>query len=397
MQHPGKRNIVHEAARARDKARVFAPQWFKGMGCQHTSITRWLAALGKREMLKPSSKLLQNQSMPSPTRSLSVSQLLQRLTLRQLRAFMAVAEVSSMTQAAALMHLTPSAMSMLIKSLEEELGLQLFERTTRKLLLTESATHLLPVVQAVFENLESAVEQLRNQSDQRAQQFVIATSPLMAASLLPGLIASFCKMHPQVQIRLIDTAVDAVAGLVRSGKADVGICTLDHDFSDLKNTALMEDSLMLACHPSHPLATLKPIHAAINWEQLLGERLILLSKGSGLRHLVDQTLNKLPIKARKQIASVGIASVGQPADTSYEVAHVATAVGLVRSGQGISVLPAYALNRALAEQKNSLVVRSLIKPVVKRKIVALSVKERPLQKNAQLFLAHFKKSVAAGV
>ncbi len=383
---------MNKTTRSCKQARVFSAQRFKGMGYQHTAITRWAATLGKREMLKPSSKLLQNQSMISPTRSLPVSQLLQRLTMRQLRAFMAVAEVGSMTQAAALMHLTPSAMSMLIKSLEEELGLQLFERTTRKLLLTESATRLLTVVQAVFASLEVAVEQLHSQSDLRAQQFIIATSPLMAASLLPSLIASFCKSHPHVQIRLIDTAADAIAGLVRSGKADVGICTLDHDFSDLKISALMEDCLMLACHPSHPLATLKPIHSAIRWEQLLGERLILLTKGSGLRHLVDQTLNKLPIKARKQMASLG-----KNVDSSYEVAHVATAVGLVRSGQGMSVLPAYALSRALAEQKNSLVMRSLIKPVVKRKIVALSLKQRPLPKNAQLFLAHFKRSVAAGV
>ncbi|MFM7330370.1 MAG: LysR family transcriptional regulator, partial [Brachymonas sp.] len=66
--------------------------------------------------------------MPSRTRALPPSHLLQRISLRQLRAFMAVAQAASMTQAAASMHLTPSALSMLIKSLEEELEIRLFDR-----------------------------------------------------------------------------------------------------------------------------------------------------------------------------------------------------------------------------------------------------------------------------
>jgi LysR family transcriptional regulator, carnitine catabolism transcriptional activator len=323
--------------------------------------------------------------MPAVARSLSVSQLLQRLTLRQLRAFIAVAEVSSMTQAAALMHLTPSALSMLIKSLEEELEIKLFERSTRQLTLTEPAKQLLPVVQALFAGLERSIEALRNTSLDRAQCVTVATSPLMAASLLPGMIASFRQLHPQIDIRLIDVPVDAVAVLVRESKADLGICTLDHAISDLKATRLMEDSLMLACPPAHPLAST----SSVKWEQLLGQRMVLLSAGSGLRHLVDQTLNRLPLKARKQ------ANASPAAGHSHEVSHVATAVGLVRAGEGIAVLPAYALRRALAEQQEALVVRPLTHPLVKRTVVALAAKDKPLSRNAQAFMAHMKLAVSA--
>lgn len=314
------------------------------------------------------------------------SQLLQRLSLRQLRAFIAVARTGSMTQAAAWMHLTPSALSMLVKSLEQELEIQLFERSTRRLTLTEPAQTLLPVVQALLEGLEHSIEQLRHQSQQRAQRFRVATSPLMAASLLPDLIASFRRVQPEVHIHLIDTAVDAVASLVRSAQADLGICTLDHDCSDLKITPLMQDSLMLACHPSHPLVA-QAAGGAVAWRQLLGARLVLLPKGSGLRQLVEQTLNKLPAQERRQALA---AAHPLAAHASYEVAHVATAVGLVRAGEGIAALPAYALQRALAEQADSLAVLPLVQPVVKRKIVALAARERPLPPAASQFLAHVK-------
>ena len=319
------------------------------------------------------------------------SQLLQRLSLRQLRAFIAVAQTGSMTQAAAWMHLTPSALSMLVKSLEQELEIQLFERSTRRLMLTEPAQILLPVVQDLLSGLERSIEQLRSQAQLSAQRLSVATSPLMAASLLPDLMATFRRSKPEVQIQLIDTAVDAVAHLVRNAQADLGICTLDYDCSDLKITPLLQDSLMLACHPSHPLAKQSADNnTAVAWEALLGHRLILLSKGSGLRQLVEQTLNKLPQLARKRaIAAMPLHTTQQ----HLEVAHVATAVGLVRAGEGIAVLPAYALQRTQTDQRGSLTVLPLTNPTVKRKIVALTSPQRPLSPSAALFLTHVKQQL----
>jgi LysR family transcriptional regulator, carnitine catabolism transcriptional activator len=330
-----------------------------------------------------------NESSPLSS-SLAASQLLQRLSLRQLRAFVAVAHAGSMTQAAARMHLTPSALSMLIKSLETELELDLFARSTRKLSLTHAGQALLPVVQTLLEGLEQSIEKLRNQSHLRHSQITVATSPLMAASLLPELIASFRQQAPQAQIRLLDMGVETIANCVRGAGADVGICTLDHEVNDLKITLLMEDSLMLACHPTHPLAK---SGAGVTWQQLLGQRMVLLSAGSGLRQLVDQTLAKLPKKALHAAQALK-ASHSIHLLPAHEVAHVATVVGLVRAGEGIAVLPAYALHRALAEQKNSLAVLPLNAPVVKRKIVALTSRERSTPTLAQQFMLHVKKQIA---
>ena len=82
-------------------------------------------------------------------------------TLRQLRAFVAVAQDGSITRAAQRLHLTPSALSMLVSGLESELGVRLFERTTRRLTLTDPGRELLPTVAAVFAQLDTAFEILR--------------------------------------------------------------------------------------------------------------------------------------------------------------------------------------------------------------------------------------------
>ena len=90
------------------------------------------------------------------------------LSLRQLRAFLSVAEESSMARAATRLHLTPSALSMLVRGMEDDLGFRLFDRTTRSLVLTDAGQQLLPTVRQVFESLEQGIDSVRTaQQDQR--------------------------------------------------------------------------------------------------------------------------------------------------------------------------------------------------------------------------------------
>jgi LysR family carnitine catabolism transcriptional activator len=199
------------------------------------------------------------------------------VTLRQMRAFVAVAQDGSITQAAKRLHLTTSALSMLVSSLEGELGVRLFERTTRRLVLTASGTELLPAIQSVFEKLDDAFEGLRQSSDRRSGRLSLATSPLLAATLVPSLLASFLKDHAAVRVELLDLPVNAIAEAVRSGQVDFGVCTADADVPDLVSTLMYQDSLMLACLPSHPLAAQREVR----WTDLVGEKLALLMRGTG--------------------------------------------------------------------------------------------------------------------
>ena len=292
------------------------------------------------------------------------------VTLRQLRAFVAVAQEQSITRAAQRLHLTASALSMLVRSLEAELAVRLFERTTRRVVLTEEGQALLPSVQMVFKDLDQAFDGLRQLSARRRGRFAVATSPLLAATLLPQLLASFRLRFPGIEVDLLDLPVDGIAQAVREGRADFGVCTADQEVTGLLTTTLYQDRLMLACLADHPLAGRKEVR----WSELAGEPMALLRHGSGLRTLVER----------------GFAEAGEPLVPAFQVAHVSTAVGLVEAGLAVAILPSYALSRT---RSPSVVAVQLTAPVMLRDIVALTDSQRELTGPCEAFLAHFKTVV----
>ena len=139
---------------------------------------------------------------------------------------------------------------------------------------------------------------------------------------------------------------------------------------DLVSTTLYQDKLMLACLGSHPLAEQREVR----WSELADEDLVLLRHGSGLRTLVER----------------GFAEVGEAARPAFEVSHVATAVGLVEAGMGISILPSYALTRT---RSVSVVAVPLVAPVMQRNIVAITVSQRQLSASCEAFLSHFQSEM----
>ena len=292
------------------------------------------------------------------------------VTLRQLRAFVAVAQEQSITRAAGRLHLTASALSMLVSSLEAELAVRLFERTTRRVVLTEEGQALLPSVQMVFKDLDQAFDGLRQLSARRRGRFAVATSPLLAATLLPQLLSSFRLRFPGIEVDLLDLPVDGIAQAVREGRADFGVCTADQEVTGLVTTPLYQDRLMLACLADHPLAGRKEVR----WSELAGEPMALLRHGSGLRTLVER----------------GFVEAGEPLVPAFQVAHVSTAVGLVESGLAVAILPSYALSRT---RSPSVVAVQLTAPVMLRDIVALTDSQRELTGPCEAFLAHFKTVV----
>ncbi len=131
------------------------------------------------------------------------------ISIRQLTAFISVADNGSFTRASEQMHLTQSAVSGLIKELESSLGIVLFDRTTRRLVLTEAGLAFLPTVERVFAQLEAGISALQNSQHVKAGRLRVAASPLLASALFPKVIASFRLHHPQVKVTLLDASVES--------------------------------------------------------------------------------------------------------------------------------------------------------------------------------------------
>ena len=145
------------------------------------------------------------------------------VTLRQLRALVALVRTGSFTQAAASLHVTQSALSGQIKELEQALGVRLVERSTRRIGLTEAGRGFYPLVDKILQDLEGVLHGIDDLKALKKGVVRIAAPQLMACTLLPEVIAAFRQTHPEVQIRLADCEVDSVLARVASGEVDFGV------------------------------------------------------------------------------------------------------------------------------------------------------------------------------
>lgn len=287
------------------------------------------------------------------------------ITLRQLKAFVLVAEHSSFTKAADILQLTQSALSGLIKELEQNMDVKLFDRTTRKLHLSDAGQRLLPQAKRVLNEVSVLDENVANLKSLHQGHIRLAVSQQLAASTMPKLIAKFCAEHPNIQVTLVDCSVDEVVTQVESLTTDLGIAP-ERDFGDdVEAKALFASSFYLVLPKSHPFAK----RGSVTWEDLLHERLITLN-GPFIKSLQNQ----LPEAISSRIFN-----------PDFEVNFLSTALGMTRMGLGVTLCLLYAAEWV---EQNGLTMRPLAKPVVERKFLLYTHKNRSLSPAALAFKAY---------
>ena len=145
------------------------------------------------------------------------------LSTRQLRAFLALAELKSFTRAAHRCHLSQPAFSALVRSLEESLGARLFDRDTRNVELTVEGKLLEEPARRLLADFEGLVADMGDRVARRKGRVSVAALPSLAAGWLPALFAEFRHANPGVDLALHDTLSDQCLELVRAGRADFAL------------------------------------------------------------------------------------------------------------------------------------------------------------------------------
>ncbi|MFQ2917768.1 LysR family transcriptional regulator [Aeromonas allosaccharophila] len=145
------------------------------------------------------------------------------VSLRHLRAFVAVAKTESFTAAAGILHLTQPSLTKAIRELEEELGLSLFERTTRKVLLTPYGIAFLPSAQQLLNKLDLALKNLQEQANGLRGTIRVAAGAAISTTLLPVVISTFARRYPNITIHLFNDTSGGVMRRVGAGEVDLGI------------------------------------------------------------------------------------------------------------------------------------------------------------------------------
>jgi LysR family carnitine catabolism transcriptional activator len=283
------------------------------------------------------------------------------LSARQLRAFAALAAQRNFTRAAQLCHLSQPAFSALIRTLEEALGARLFDRDTRSVQLTPEGRLFEPAAQRLLDDMRDAVTDLADHVERRTGRVRVAALPSLAAGWLPAVFAEFMAAWPGITLGLDDALSDACIARVRSGEADFALAASGAGTaaaSDLRSRKLCSDGFHLVCRADHPLATEPKLGA----RKLAPWPFIQMARHSSVRQSLDAALHPLRLH------------------TAFEVEHLATVMGLVEAGLGISVVPALTLFHF---QRDTLVTRPLPLPGLKRTVYIVQRREGSLSVAAQ--------------
>ncbi|HMS81217.1 MAG TPA: LysR substrate-binding domain-containing protein [Burkholderiaceae bacterium] len=257
---------------------------------------------------------------------------LTRYTIRQLEAFVAVAEARGISAAAGRLGLSAQAVSQLVAELEGHVGFRLFDRTTRSVTLTSSGRDFLAAAETALRHLQAAEGAAADIRD-RASGVVRVGAPLvLAATALPEAIAAYRATRPKVVVRISDVAVDALVESVAAGDVELAIGPDRSVGDDVSREPLFESPWVLWCARSHPLAT----RPRLTWKDLHGHALV--SAGRDHERSVAQMMLTQPEDSRvmpvdvvdNTTAALGIAAQGIAATLAPAyVAVVADTMGLV--------------------------------------------------------------------
>ena len=250
------------------------------------------------------------------------------MEIRTLITFLRVAELRSFSRAAAQLGYSQAAVTIQIRQLEEELGVQLFERIGKKVRLTEEGRNLIPRAIDVM-NAVRAVRDL-GRGDEPAGQLRLGTAESLLISVLPPVMMEFCRRCPKVEF---STCTDMVTGLfdrVRQNDIDV-LYFLDRrtNFPEWVKVAERRERALFVTSPANPLA--KERHISV--ERLLMEPLLLTEKGVSYRYAMEQEL----------------AAAGQEIRPVLETGNTDILTQMLLKNMGVSFLPEFVVRNYLAD------------------------------------------------
>jgi DNA-binding transcriptional LysR family regulator len=215
--------------------------------------------------------------------------------IRQLRAFVAIAESGTFTAGALRVHVTQAAISMQIRQLETEIGAKVFVRAPRHVILTEAGEQLLRRARHILREHDAALDEIAELAGaERGRLRIGSASAMVLTEQLPSILKELRKQHPAADISVTSGTSEVLVDQILAGEVDVAFVSLPVDVRGIKTERLSEDQLVAIASPQHKLSKQKTISAYT----LAGERLILGERGGNTRRLIDQFFAQAGVSLR---------------------------------------------------------------------------------------------------
>ncbi|MCV9879996.1 DNA-binding transcriptional regulator YeiE [Brenneria izbisi] len=288
------------------------------------------------------------------------------ITLRQLEVFAEVLKSGSTTQASVVLSLSQSAVSAALADLEGQLGVQLFDRVGKRLVVNEHGRLLYPKALSLLEqSLE--IEQLFCHDNGALRIYASST---IGNYLLPAMIARYRQDFPEIPLELhVGNTHDVIASIAEFS-VDLGLIEGPCHHTDLVTQPWLEDELVVFCSPTNPLS-----QQAVSLSHLADAPWILRERGSGTREVLDHLLlTQLP--HFRLVMELG---------NSEAIKHA------VRHGIGISCLSRHVIAEQLAT--GSLVELAVPLPRLTRTLYLIHHRQKHISNVLQRFLSYCREAV----
>lgn len=242
------------------------------------------------------------------------------MDLRKLRYFLTVADEKNLGRAAALLHISQPPLTRQIHQLEEELGVQLFNRTPRGMELTEAGDLLASESRNIFALVQQASEKTQRASQGRLGRLDVAVFGSGVLDTIPRLLLKFKHDYPEVKVVLHTMEKEEQIQALRQQRISLGFNRMLKPLPDITSELVNRESLLLAVNVNSPLAT-QPV---IKFKELANYPMVLFSS-SGRPNFVDKVMSLCY-------------SAGFTPEITQEVGDVVTGVALVASGFGVCLV-----------------------------------------------------------
>ncbi|NMO19654.1 LysR family transcriptional regulator [Pyxidicoccus fallax] len=276
-------------------------------------------------------------------------------TLRQLQYFVAVAEALSFRKAAERCHVSQPSLSAQIAQLEGALGVQLFERDRRRVLLTPVGLELVERARRLLVEVDALTEAAKRAGDPLSGTLRLGVIPTVSPYLLPAVAPTLRKRFPRLTVRWLEDKTEVLVRDLDRGALDAALVALEAEVGDVESAVLAEDPFFLVTPRDHPLGQKK---GEATPAELRGQDVLLLDEGHCFR-----------------TQALALCSRARAHELEFRATSLPTLTQMIASGAGISLLPALAV--ATEVKRSDLKVRPFAEPVPKRTLALVWRKRSP--------------------
>jgi DNA-binding transcriptional LysR family regulator len=291
------------------------------------------------------------------------------MDIRHLQYFMEVARLQSFTKAAETLYITQPTISKTIRHIEEELGVTLFDRSNKKIELTDAGQIIYEQAQPIVKAFQSLSAELGDLKHLQKGHIRLGLPPMVGASFFPEVIGQFHHKYPQVTMQVFEDGAKKVEKDVESGLLDVGVAVLPTEDDLFHYFSFVRENLMLLVHPSHRLCG----HDAVPLAELADENFVLFREDFALHDRIITECVRVGFQPR----------------IIYESSQWDLISGMVAANLGIALLPE-TICRELDQQR--IRILPLIDPSIPWQLGMIWRKDRYLSFAAREWIS-FTKSI----